>query len=248
MKKLYFIPVSILLTLTLYGQRNYNNYTGISMGVSVPLGDFASVDSANRQAGYGQSSFFLAFDGAYLFSPYMGVCGIFSFANTTLNTGRLKENIKARIRNDYPDLVLPEESYISYNLGVWNQIRIHAGPQVSLPFNRLSIDIRVLGGISFILAPSNELYFYNKETSQQFRTISDTKQTVALGYTLGGGLRYLTPSHVILRLMVDYTYAEASVEITSNFTDSGIPHNEKKEDHTQPMNTILIGAGIAYHF
>jgi hypothetical protein len=218
------------------------------MGVAVPLGDFSSTDSANKQAGYAQPSFFLGFDGAYLFSPYMGICGKFSFANNTLNTGLLKNNIKSRIHNEYPDLVIPEETYISYNLGVWNHIDLQAGPQVSLPLDRLNIDFRVLGGVSFILAPSNELYFDNKETSQQFRTMINSKQIVAFGYTLGTGFRYLTPNNVILRLMVDYTFTNATIEITNSFTDTGLPLDVKKDDHNQSMGNILIGAGIAYHF
>jgi outer membrane protein W len=218
------------------------------MGVSVPLSDFASTDINNEGAGYAQSSFFLSFDGAYLFSPYIGINGMFSFANNTLNTTKVKENLKIRIKEQYPDLIIPDELYISYNLGVWNHIGLQIGPQVTLPMERLNIDLRALGGLSFILPPSDELYFYNTETGQEFRTISDNKEAVSWGYTLGVGFRYYMSDKYILRFVCDYTYTEAVIEISNNFTEAGLLPDITHTNYTQAMGAIHVGLGIGYHF
>jgi hypothetical protein len=239
----------MFISISIFGQKHYNNYSGISMGVSVPLSDFASTDINNKSAGYAMPSFFLSFDGAYLFTPYIGISGMFSFANNTLNTTMIKENFKKRIHDDYPDLVIPEDLNITYNLGVWNHIGLHIGPQVSLPLERLNIDFRALGGLSFVLPPSNEMYFLNKETDQEFRTMSDNKEAISWGYTLGAGFRYLMSNRYILRLVINYTYANASIEINDSITmESGLPPDLIRNNHKQPVGALQIGIGIAYHF
>lgn len=220
---------------------------GIMMGASVPLGDFASTDYDNPQAGYATTSFNLTMDGAYLVSSYVGFGGAISFSNNSLNTGDLKKNLERYVAENYPDAELPEDlTYISYDLGVWNHVNLMAGPYLTIPANRIHFDFRALGGLAFVFPPESQMYFVTED--DEFRTYRDNKSKVSLGYMLGGGIRYISRRNAILRLMADYSSTKTTIEITDYHLDVDLPEDNRKTEHTQPMRTVHVGLGIGYAF
>jgi opacity protein-like surface antigen len=242
--KTLFIFIFLHLSVFIFAQSN--SYMGILMGASIPMGDFASASLDNDQAGYATTSFNLTMDGAYLPSPYIGVGGAVSFSNNSLNTGDLKNNLKKIIQEDFPDADLPDDVYISYDLGVWNHVNLMIGPHASIPLDRLSIDFRVLGGMSFVFPPESQLYFATED--DEFRTYRDNKSTVSFGYMAGTGFRYTSRSNMMLRLMVDYSYTKTTIEITDYHFDIDMEEVVRRTEYTQPMGTIHVGVGIGYTF
>ncbi|HNS16262.1 MAG TPA: outer membrane beta-barrel protein [Bacteroidales bacterium] len=239
---------TLLVILSLMaGAQTSDGYMGVMMGVAIPTGDFASGDSLNPQAGYATTSFNLTMDGAYYINPYVGFGGAVSFSNNSLNTGDLKRSLEWYIHKNYPDAELPEDlTLISYDLGVWNHVNLMVGPYFSIPVNQFHFDFRALGGLAFVFSPDSEMYFMTAD--DEFRTYRENKNPVSLGYMVGGGIRYVSRSNAIIRLMCDYSSTKTTIEITDYFIENESPLHNPPTEHTQPMNTIHVGLGIGYAF
>ncbi|HOW24197.1 MAG TPA: hypothetical protein PK711_00885 [Bacteroidales bacterium] len=236
----------ILLSQMVHAQTS-DGFMGIMMGAAIPLGDFASTDYDNPQAGYATTSFNLTMDGAYLVNDYLGFGGAVSFSNNSLSTGDVKTNLERYVKENYPDAELPEDlTLISYDLGVWNHVNLMVGPFLSLPANRIHFDFRALGGLAFIFPPESEMYFMTDD--DEFRTYRDNKGKVSFGYMVGGGIRYMSRKNAIIRLMADYSSTKTTIEITDYHIDIDLPEDTRKTEHTQPMHTVHVGLGIGYAF
>lgn len=245
MRTLLFTCLIILSQIA--SSQTSDGFMGIMMGASIPLGDFASTDYDNEQAGYAATSFNLTMDGAYLVNSYLGFGGAVSFSNNSLNTGAVKTNLERYVKENYPDAELPEDlTLISYNLGVWNHVNLMVGPFLTIPANRIHFDFRALGGLAFVFPPESEMYFMTED--DEFRTYRDNKGKVSFGYMLGGGIRYTSRKNAIIRLMADYSSTKTTIEITDYHFDIDLPEDNRKTEHTQPMHTVHVGLGIGWAF
>jgi len=234
----------IFLTLGAFAQE-YNNFMSISMGGAISRGDFASTDASNPEAGYAESSFSLSFDGAYFFVPNLGIGGSISFLNNAVNQTSLREDIISDIEEKYPDFKIPDDS-VSFSVGAWNHVNFLVGPHVTAPLGRVSIDLRVLGGISWVFPPPAELYVATEELD--YRIYWDQRQSVVLAYDLGGGIRFDSGNNYIIRLGIDYIYKKATFQITDQISTPDDPDNTETREHTQPLGTIQAMVGIGYYF
>ena len=241
MKKILLI---IFTVLSCYGfSQHYENFMSISMGGAVPFGDFASTDIENTSAGYAETSLFLSFDGAHLFLPYIGIGGTMTYANNSVDQVSLRTDIIAKIKEQYPDFVIPEDTYISFDAGVWNHVNVMVGPQFTLPLDRLNFDLRALGGLSFIFPPEMQIYLANED--EEFRKYFTYQTKVSFGYLFGAAIRYNTSDNMMIRLMADYTYAKTTYTVTDEYEGPGTPDTGEYE---QPIGTWNIGIGIGYYF
>jgi len=242
---IFLICFFFLISANTFAQ--YNSFMSISFGGSIPQGDFGDTDPNNESAGYALTGFFLSFDGAYMFVPYVGIGGSLSFANNSINTVAVRDQIKQYIEEYYPDLELPEDSQISYDFGFWNNICIMAGPYFALPVGRITFDIRGVAGMNIILPPKTQMNFYIPP-DEEFRSYREGQQTVAFGYKIGGGIRYESKSSYVFRLMADYSYTKTTISVTDELPEYITPNNNETRQYEQPIGSILVGLGIGYHF
>lgn len=246
MKTKYTIAFLLSCFVTvLYGQQN-DNFMSISMGASIPLDDFASTIIDNEKAGYAQTSFGLGFDGAYLFTNNLGLGATISFANNSVATTELRDDLVQKIKEDYPDLVIPDGTEISFDVGAWNHINLMIGPHFTLPANQVSLDLRALAGFCFVLPPDFQIYVSTPE--EDIRRYSDIKRSANFGYLLGGGFRYSTHAGYMIRLMVDYSNATARMKVTDQIIDDNQTTDQEPLTIDQPVGAIFAGIGLGYHF
>ena len=249
MKKL-FIILSIFLTLSTFSQAP-QHYMSISMGGAIPQGSFASTDRSNGDAGYAQTSFSLSFDAAYFFLPNLGIGGTVSFLNNAINQVTLRDDMIADIKEKYPDIEIPDDTYISFNVSAWNHVNFMVWQQLTLPFGSVAVDLRALGGISWVFPPNAELYFTTKENTEDkidYRIYWNQRQSVELGYDLGGGLRFDSGNNYIIKLGVDYSYTKTTFQITDEISTPDNPDDGAVRDYTQELKTVQVMVGLGYYF
>lgn len=246
MKTKYFlIPVLVLFVNIALSQSN-DHFMSISMGASFPMDDFSSTSIDNENAGYAETSFGLAFDGAYLFTQNVGIGGNIGFSNNSVARNLLRDNLIQRIEEDYPDFEIPEDTQISFDVGAWNTINLMFGPHLTLPANQLNLDLRALAGFSFVLPPEFNILISNPE--EDLRRKSAIKRSANFGYLLGGGFRYNTRSNTIIRIMVDYTNTKAKITLTDEVTEDNQTEEQNVRTVNQPISAVFVGIGIGYHF
>jgi len=246
MKKLSTILL-ILLAFSAYSQAP-QHYMSISMGAAIPQGDFKSTDPSSGDVGYAQTSFSLAFDGAYFFLPNLGLGGTVSFLNNAVNQVALRDNIIADIEEQYPDFEIPDETYTSFTVGAWNHVNVMAGPQLTLPFGSVSVDIRALAGIVWVFPPSADFYLADPEQELDYRIYWDQSQSVQFGYDIGGGFRFDSGRDYIIKLGVDYSSTKVKYQITDEISTPDNPDSGTTRDYTQTLGTVQVMVGLGYYF
>ena len=244
MKKLITL-LSILLTLSAFSQAP-QHYMSISMGGAIPQGNFASTDTTKGDIGYAQTSFSLAFDAAYFFLPSLGVAGTISFLNNAVNQVALRDNIIANIEKNYPDIEIPEDTQISFNFGAWNHVNFLVGPQLTIPFGSIYVDLRALAGVSWVFPPAAELYFANEE--MDYRIYWDQRQSVNFGWDVGGGFRFDSGRNYIIKLGADYSSTKATFQVTDEISTPDNPNDGSTRDYTQNVATVQVMVGLGYYF
>jgi hypothetical protein len=234
MKKLFLVPL-LALAINLHAQ---NNFIGIALGINYPQSSFAKID--NYQAdGFAQSSFSLSFDGAYYPIPIIGAAGSFNFSTNYVDATALEEGIKAIL-----PAPIPANAEFEFDLGQWTFVNLMVGPQLSAPLGPLTIDIRALGGIRYVMPPRLE---YTVTYTNSTYYSKNTNRDLTLGYTLGAGLRW-SMGGASLRVAADYYTTNGKFEMEKEWTDNGTPADPGEERFEIPVKNITLSIGLAYHF
>ena len=243
---LYFTAVLFLFVFQLRGQDE--SFVALNVGGAIPQGDFAKNDSVTGGLGYATSGFMFGFDGAYFPDDYLGIGGTITFVNSNIDEAKYKSDLFKQIHERYPDLEIPDSITINYNLGSWRYINIMVGPQGTVRAGNFNIDLRALGGVSFVFQPQSLFQVYDDEGGSLFSRTRSDKAKAGFGYTLGAGIRYEFENNYIIRFAVDYTGTKVSYETIDEITnDNGdIETSTKRTDYS--LSNIQIGIGVAYHF
>jgi opacity protein-like surface antigen len=184
----------------------------------------------------------------YYFTPNFGLGGTVAFLNNAVNLPALRDDLIAEIEERYPDIEIPEDAQISFNVGAWNHVNFLVGPQFSLPFGGVAIDLRALAGMSWVFPPPAELYIADESQGLDYRLYWDQKQSVAFAYDFGGGLRFNTRNNYIIRIGIDYSYTKAKFNINDEITLPGETPDNSTREVTQELGTIQAMIGLGYYF
>jgi len=245
-KNLYLSVILVFLVFQLKSQNE--SFVALNVGGAIPQGDFAKNDSVTGGLGYANSGFMFGFDGAFFPDDYLGIGGTITFVNSNIDQAKYKSDLVKHINIEYPDLVIPDSIVVSYNLGAWRYINIMLGPQGTIRAGNFNIDVRALGGVSFVFQPQSLFQVYDAENGTNFSRTRSDKAKAGFGYTLGAGIRYEFKNNYIVRLSADYTGTKVSYETIDEITnDNGdIVTSTKRTDYS--LSNIQIGIGVAYHF
>jgi opacity protein-like surface antigen len=241
MKRFAWIII-LLLSLQAYGQQNF---ASISFGASFPLGDYGLTgDLASN--GYAKTGGAIKFDAGFFPGSYLGIGGSFSFgSNYALRDSLLQDMIDYLLENT-TIIDIPDDADIQYGSGFWNNLNLFVGPHFSIrALQRLYFDFRVLGGLSILRPPDQELAISFDQT-EIFALVSNSK--VSYGFAAGAGLRFTLNENLALRLGADFTQSKSKFDYTFDLfrdvTTSVVPpvHSEFW------IQTIEIMLGLAYAF
>jgi len=243
MKTKYIAAVALLfgVVLTMQAQDKAKNYLGFSVGSTFATGDFASTETGtlnnwNNTAGFAKTSFMVGAEGAYYFLPKLGVVGTINFSDH----GRFETADVKKLGDSYTDAFAVDESTVK-TTGRYRSLTVMAGPQLSLPFNKLTIDIRAMGGLLTSLSSPEITVLLEDQTDATFTQKSSSAS--AFGWSAGAGLRYALSDKLGLMFRADYFSSEGvKIENTNRANDAG------RLVTKQPMLWINTTIGIAYSF
>ncbi len=241
MKRIMVFVVFCFFIFTGFGQ---NGFMSLSMGTSVPVGDFAKSENLYKN-GFAGTNFVLNFDGAYFFTTYLGIGGTFSFGSNYGGGEDLQNPIAEEIPSKFPELSIPFEPEYNFNLGQWNYVNLMAGPQILVPLNNIGLDFKALGGLSFITSPVREVTL--QLTDGEFTSSQENRQ-LNFGFILGSGLRFGLGRSYGIRLSMDYFYSKTSLEILNAYQTGSTPVDLPNDKYDLAITSVHAALGITYNF
>jgi opacity protein-like surface antigen len=242
-KETWIIIVLIAVaSMQLSGQQNF---ASISFGASLPRGDYGATGDLSSN-GYARTGGAIKFDAAYFPVSYFGIGGSFSFgSNYSMRDSLIKDVVSYIEANTPGGIDIPEDAEVLYGSGFWNYVNLFIGPHFSIRASqKIYFDFRALAGLSIIRPPDQELritYDGNNIYSRAYYN------NVALGFTAGGGVRFMLNSNLALKLSGDYTQTKAKNTYSFELFQ-GIAGEVPPIDAEFSIRALEITAGLAYSF
>jgi opacity protein-like surface antigen len=237
--------IRILLLLAPVPAFAQQNYASISFGAILPQGDYAATGDLSSN-GYARTGGAIKFDAGYFPVSYFGIGGSFSFGSNYASQDSLVQDIVTYIEQNTPGGIdIPDDAEILYGSGFWNYINLFIGPHFSIRASqRLYFDLRALGGLSIIRPPDQELTISYDGNNIYTRT---SYNSVAFGFTAGGGIRIMLNSNLALKLSGDFVQTHAKNTYTFDLFQ-GVVDDVPPIDAEFKIRTVEITAGLAYSF
>jgi opacity protein-like surface antigen len=234
--------VALLLSLQVLAQENF---ASISFGASVPLGNYGNTGDLGSN-GYAKTGGAIKFDAGYFPVSYLGIGGSFSFSSNYSIRDSLLQDMILYVEENATSLIdIPEDAEILYGSGFWNYINLFLGPHFSARVSqKLYFDVRILGGLSIIRPPDQELSI-SYDGVEIFSYVSNNR--LSFGFTGGGGLRYALNNRIALKLGADYIHSRSRFDFTFNLFRGVAEHIPPVQSDFR-VQTVELSAGLAYSF
>ncbi|MGB0839255.1 MAG: hypothetical protein ACPGXL_03890 [Chitinophagales bacterium] len=215
------------------------NFVGFSVGANLPQGEFVSVFDEER-AGYAQTGLTASLAGSYLVYKNIGV-------QATL--GMHRNNIVADEYEGYLLERLPDNALGALTTSAWKNIYFAVGPNISLPEDKVTFDLHLLFGLSFVQSP--ELNFagtYNEDII--ITDIRESASAVSFLSSLGGSVSFPLPMlDKDFKAFVKGEFVSTAPKLTINHVADGELYKvSSQEVFQQPVSVFSISAGLRYEF
>lgn len=227
------------------------NFLGLCVGGALPQGNFSENNFRDSTNGYANNGFMFSFDAAWFPDDYMGIGATVTFASNNPDKQKYMDDLKNAFINEYEKIetiLFPMDSII-LDYGVWKYLNFFIGPNFTYPVGKFNIDLRAMAGLSLVWKPGQTIQINFPETNSFSHKVED-KPIPALGYTIGGGIRYAFKSGYVIRFIAEYTNTKPTFEIIDEITWN--PEEETfstiEKDIAMPIKNIHLGIGIAYNF
>ena len=174
-------------------------YAGLSLGVGVPVGDFAS-QTGLENSGFANRGFALKMNFAYRISANFGVTGMILVQSNPIN----EESVLAEIKKT-ESLPGNPKTYSAVDADSWGLSGFMVGGYASIPVGtggKIILEPRFMGGILTAISPRTKITW-----REGTRTVWEEQQIgagIALGYNLGGTVRFNLSDRIALLLNTDY--------------------------------------------
>lgn len=240
MKKINLLITALLFSGIVSAQQNF---IGLAMGGSIPLGDYAHTTEAN-QTGYALSGFSLNFIGDYYFMKILGIGATATFGMNGTDEQELQSDWISYLENLH-DITIPPDADVRFITTQWTYVNLFVGPVVSFPLKRISFELKAQGGMSFITPPKRDLYIsYDGDEI----TSSSSGSNVAFGYLLGAGIQYRPNDTYGIRVGADYFASEAKLNLEQRIEEGLEEGNIITEVWNMHVQTYHVTLGISYFF
>jgi hypothetical protein len=215
-------------------------YFALSLGIAQPIGSFASQpttgyggyaltgDNINLSIGIpiNHSNFGIAF----MFGSFVNDFDM----NTYVSNAAISD---------------PSKNYQPFEQDVYDESFILAGLFATYPINRLSIDVRIMGGVSFCYLPEVDYgaAVYDPTISDYDNYEWDTYSSRSTSFALAAGadLRYKV-RRFSLMLGVDFLTTDPTVNTEQQYTDPNGNYSYTHITGKVPISIISTSLGIAY--
>ena len=232
MKNLRLILIIWLFAIT-KGLSQDKGYVAISIGPSIPIGDFASKDPDNDKAGLAQTGAIFDISFCYKLGKQLGV--------SALLRGQANSTDKQVIVNELATQ-LPSGVTADVDTGYWSAGALMVGGYGSFPLSKkISFDSKIMFGLLTASSPSFDI---NLNSGGGMGWVKqESVSSSAFAYLLGVGLKFDAGKRICLLANVDYMGAKPKFENVEIVGSDGTIQTTNWE---QPYATINIGIGVGY--
>lgn len=242
--KLKIILIFILtLPILTIAQKN-ELMLGLSIGGSVPMGDFAKNEISLSDEGYivtnGQfAKTGLAFDfsASYRLGYYFGFAGRILGGTNKIDLSGYNDLIDQQLGNSDNDLIVSSKG--------WGNGGVYLGAYLIIPVNQLYIDARIMAGYLSLFSPQyNYLLYEDGELTQEY--VQEKYSAGSFSYDMGLGLKYKFADNKFLLLNGDYVAAHIkkdAIKTVNPITQDPVTTNM---DIQYQNLTFTIGLGYIF--
>lgn len=208
------------------------------------MGDYAATGDLATD-GYARTGGGIRFDGAFFPNSYFGIGATFSLGSNYALGDSLRPDIVEYIRDNSSGGGLPPDAEIYFRSGFWNYANLFIGPHFSVRASqRLYFDFRILGGMSFIRLPQQELQV---EYNDEYIYSRSDRNKLSLGFSGGAALRFQLSDDLALRVAADYM--QTGLKTTYDFSlFTELVGELPPLDAAISMRCMEYSLGLAYSF
>jgi len=218
---------------------------GLSIGVNLPLGDFANTEytidglqEPDTKGQFAKTGLAFDFSASYRLGYYVG------FAGRLMGGTNKTDNSKY---TDAIDEVLEGEGLQStVSSKGWGNAGLLVGAYFVIPINDLYIDARIMGGYLNLFSPEIRYYIYEKEVDESELFVREKYSAGGFAYDFGLGLKYKFGGNKFLLLNGDYVAAK----IVKDNIKTLNPFTQEEEYVNMDINyqnmTFTIGLGYIF--
>ncbi len=202
----------------------------------MPIGQFASCSATDQQAGMAGQGLTINLSAGYRVA---GPIGLMIRGEQHRNTLQTQGLLDALYRND-TDLWTAKADN-------WSVTSVMAGPYISLPMGRFSVDARILVGRATAVLPNTTMSGNFGQTEMAVETTGST--STATAYGSGLSLRYRVGRSFSFHVNGDYTHSQFTF---NNLTSTAWSNNRRSESSSyssdRTIGIVSVSAGVTLLF
>ena len=198
---------------------------GISLGSAVPTGKFAETTILDEKSGFAKKGFAYGVDGAYFLGKNYGVCAAVRIGSHPMDV--------QKIANGYAEYL---GGVFTVNAARWYRFDVYAGACITIPINKLHIDLKMMPGISNLAYP--EL----RADSDQYTFYQFTEPTKSIGFCASGTVRYTLSELFSLAVFAETNRTKSTFNVQYEFNGSNEIYSVD-----QPVSINTFGLSLYYN-
>lgn len=243
MKRLWLTALMAGLTTVTYCQKAFilahqdkRGFVGVSAGASLPTGHFGSRVLLDNQASMASQGIAIALSGGYRIVGKVGLMVRAEHHQNPLQTDALVATV------DHS-----ENGHWTTRADNWAITTLMAGPYVSVPLNRFTLDARLLAGTARASLPGTLMGGNFGNVEMWVQTSGGQSSAMALG----GGLSLRYRLGRILAANLNGNYSQAMFSF-SNLSSKASTSTGRLETATfssdRPVSVVSVSAGLSFLF
>ncbi|HEV2481481.1 MAG TPA: hypothetical protein VGS79_17545 [Puia sp.] len=244
--RLFFLTLTICTSVASQAQKG-TTILEVDGGVSIPLGNWGNTSTASSLQslngtksdvnGYANTGGFFSADGAWFFSKYFGIGGMFRYGTYNM------KGIDSLSQGYEESFDVDTTRTYTTNYKVWS---VMPGVYFNYPLvSKLSLTARALVGIADAKTPQIYVNIEDGGVTDP-PAIQYSASKIAFAADLGVGFRYDVFRGIAVNLKADYFYTKPDFTInnTQRITNAG----REVYTYDQPLESVNVAAGISYSF
>lgn len=240
--KILFIFILILPILSI-AQKN-ELMLGLSIGGSVPMGDFANNEISLSEDGtietngqFAKTGLAFDFSASYRLGYYFGFAGRILGGTNKIDLTDYNDIIDQQLGNSGNELIVSSKG--------WGNGGVYLGAYLVVPVNNLYIDARLMAGYLTLFSPQyNYLLYEDGQLAREY--VQEKYSAASFSYDIGLGLKYKFAENKFLLLNGDYVAAHVkkdAIETVNPITQE--PATTSMDIEYQNM-TFTVGLGYIF--
>lgn len=211
-------------------------FVALSAGASLPIGQFASCSPTDQEAGWADRGRTVNISAGYQF---VGRVGLMVRGEQHRNGLQTQAMLDA--------LYLSETDIWTARADSWVVTTLMAGPYLSIPIGRFSVDARLLAGQAMAVLPGTELAGNFGDVNMAMKTTGSQSKATAFGG--GVSLRYRLGRVLALQLNGDFTRSELTFDnLTSTAWSSAGRSESSRYSSCRLINVASVSGGVVLLF